>query len=95
MATRLKQGKSDLGMEIRRSHYADGFASSAHLFQTLESLATVLLASFGCGLVVNVENANKFATFEIVIDASVMPTEVPHADDTATQGIGNVFVISH
>jgi len=55
----------------------------------------VLLASLACGLVVDVEDANKLATFKIVIDASVMPSEVPHADDTATQGIGNIFVISH
>jgi len=63
--------------------------------ETLESLATVLLASFDCGLVVSVEDANKLAIFEIVIDASVMPAKIPDAHDTATQGIRNVFVISH
>jgi hypothetical protein len=95
MATRLKQGKSDLGVKIGRSHYADGFASSTHLFQTLESLATVLLASFGGSSIVDVEDANKLATFEIVIDASVMPTKVTDAHNTTTKGTRNVFVISH
>ena len=95
MATRLKQGKSDLGMKVGRSHHADRVTSSAHLFETCESLAIVLLASFGGSSIVDIENANKLATFELMINASVMPTKVTDAHYATTQGMRNVFVISH
>jgi hypothetical protein len=74
MATRLKQGKSDLGMKVGRSHYTDGFASSAHLFETCESLAIVLLAGSDCRFIVYVQNPDQFTAFELMINASVMPT---------------------
>ena len=74
MATRLKQGKSDLGMKIGRSHHADRVTGNAHLFETCESLAVVLLAGSDCRFIVYVQNPDQFTAFELMINASVMPT---------------------
>jgi len=74
MATRLKQGKSDLGMKVGRSHHADRVTGRAHLFETCESLAVVLLAGIGCRFIVYVQNPDQFTAFELMINASVMPT---------------------
>jgi hypothetical protein len=74
MATRLKQGKSDLGVKIGRSHNADSVAGSAHLFETCESLAVVLLAGSGGRFIVYIQNPDQFTAFELMINTSVMPT---------------------
>jgi hypothetical protein len=74
MATRLKQGKSDLGVKIGRGHHADSVTGSAHLFETCESLAVVLLAGSGCRFIVYIQNPDQFTAFELMINASMMPT---------------------